>query len=61
MGAACSTHGKQMNTEFEGKRPIGIYSLRSNDNIKLDVKEIGWEFLDWIFFGLRIRKNDRLL
>jgi hypothetical protein len=31
-----------------GKRPLGGSRLRLEDNIKMDLKEIGWEDLGWI-------------
>jgi hypothetical protein len=32
----------------EGKRPLGRQRLRSVDNIKMDLREIGWDGTDWI-------------
>jgi len=32
----------------EGKRPHGRLRRRSEDNIKTNLKEIGWEVVDWI-------------
>ena len=32
----------------EGKRPLGKPRHRWEDNIKVDLKEIGWKGLDWI-------------
>jgi hypothetical protein len=32
----------------KGKRPLGRPSYRWMNNIKLDLKEIGYEDLDWI-------------
>jgi hypothetical protein len=32
----------------EGKRPIGRPRNRSEDNIKMDLREIGWGGMDWI-------------
>jgi hypothetical protein len=32
----------------EGKRPLGRPRLRWEDNIKLDLREIGWSGVDWI-------------
>jgi hypothetical protein len=32
----------------EGKRPLGRLRCRWEDNIKIDVKETGWEDVDWI-------------
>jgi hypothetical protein len=32
----------------EGKRPLGIPRRRWVDNIKMDLREIGWGDMDWI-------------
>jgi hypothetical protein len=32
----------------EGKRPLGRPRLRWVDNIKIDLRETGWDGLDWI-------------
>jgi hypothetical protein len=32
----------------EGKRPLGRPSRRCVDNIKMDLREIGWDGVDWI-------------
>jgi hypothetical protein len=32
----------------EGKRPVGRPRRRWVDNIKMDLREIGWGGLDWI-------------
>jgi hypothetical protein len=32
----------------EGKRPLGIPSCRWMDNIKMDLREIVWDVMDWI-------------
>jgi hypothetical protein len=32
----------------EGKRPLGIPRLRWMDNIKMDIRKIGWGDMDWI-------------
>jgi hypothetical protein len=32
----------------EGKRPIGRERHRWEDNIRMDLREIGWEGVDWI-------------
>jgi hypothetical protein len=32
----------------EGKRPLGSPRRRSMDNIKMDLREIGWDGVDWI-------------
>jgi hypothetical protein len=33
----------------EGKIPLGRPGRKWKDNIKLNLKEIGCEFVDWIF------------
>jgi hypothetical protein len=32
----------------EGKRPLGRPRRRWEDNIKMDLREIGWDGMDWI-------------
>jgi hypothetical protein len=32
----------------EGKRPLGRPRCRWEDNIRMDVREIGWGGMDWI-------------
>jgi hypothetical protein len=32
----------------EGKRPLGRLRRRWVDNIKVDLREIGWDGMDWI-------------
>jgi hypothetical protein len=32
----------------EGKRPLGRPRRRWLDNIKMDLREIGWDGMDWI-------------
>jgi hypothetical protein len=32
----------------EAKRPLGRYGHRRDDNIKMNLREKGWGFLDWI-------------
>jgi hypothetical protein len=54
MGKACSTNGKKRNAYrilvemLEEKRPLGIPRRRWEDNIKMDLREIGWDGTDWI-------------
>jgi hypothetical protein len=32
----------------EGKRPLGRHRCMWEDNIKIDLREIGWGGMDWI-------------
>jgi hypothetical protein len=54
MGRECSTNGEKMNAYrilvgmTEGKRPLGRPRRRWVDNIKMDLREIGWNGIDWI-------------
>jgi hypothetical protein len=32
----------------EGRRPLGRPRRRWEDNIKIDLQEVGWEGVDWI-------------
>jgi len=31
-----------------GKRPLGRFRRRWDDNIKLDLQEVGYGYMDWI-------------
>jgi hypothetical protein len=42
MGEKISVH------KPEGKRPLGRPRRRWEDNIKMDLREIGWGGMDWI-------------
>jgi hypothetical protein len=54
MGRACSTNGKKryayriLVRKTEEKRPLGRLRCRWVDNIKMDLREIGWDDMDWI-------------
>jgi hypothetical protein len=58
MGGACSTNGEMRNAyrilegKREGKRPLGRPGRRWEDNIKMDLREIGWGDMDWIDLAL---------
>jgi hypothetical protein len=46
----------------EGKRPLGRPRRRCVDNIKIDLREIGWEGVDWIgLIWLRIETSGGFL
>jgi hypothetical protein len=32
----------------EGKNPLGILGRRREDNIRMDLREVGWEGVDWM-------------
>jgi hypothetical protein len=34
--------------KLEGKRPLGRPRRKWVDNIKMDIREIGWNVMDWI-------------
>jgi hypothetical protein len=54
IGGTCRTHGKIRNAyiifvgKSEGNRPIGRPKHRWEDNIRRDLREIGWEDTDSI-------------
>jgi len=52
MGGACSTYGERIGEAHKGfcggKRPLGRPRRRWEDNIKMDLKEVGCEGVDWI-------------
>jgi hypothetical protein len=54
MSRACNTNGKKRNEyrilagKPEGKRPLGRYRHRWENNIKMGLREIGWCVMDWI-------------
>jgi hypothetical protein len=54
MRGSCSTHGMMRITyrilvrEPEGKRPLIRRRHGWEDNIRMDVKDIGWKGVNWI-------------
>ncbi|KAJ4439963.1 hypothetical protein ANN_08094 [Periplaneta americana] len=54
MGRACSTYGKSRNAyrmlvgRPEGKSPLERPRRRWEDNIKIDLREVGYDGRDWI-------------
>ena len=40
----------------EGKRPLGRPSRRWEDNIKMNIQEVGYEGIDWIY---QVQDRDR--
>jgi hypothetical protein len=35
----------------EGKRPLGRPRCRWEDNIKMDLQEVGWRNMDWFYLA----------
>jgi hypothetical protein len=54
MGGVCSTNGEKRNSyrilvgKPEGKRPLGRPRPRWVGNIKIDLRDIEWDGVDWI-------------
>jgi hypothetical protein len=54
MGRACSTNGEKRNAygilvgKPEGKSLLGRRRCGCVDSIKIDLREIGWDGMDWI-------------
>jgi hypothetical protein len=54
MGGACSTYGERRGAyrilvgRPEGRRPIERLRRRWEDNINMDLQEVGWGPMDWI-------------
>jgi hypothetical protein len=53
MGRACNTNGEKnacrtLVGKSEGKRPLGRKRRRWVHIIKMDLREIGWDDMDWI-------------
>jgi hypothetical protein len=54
MGGTCGAHGggegciQHLVGRPEGRRPLGRHGRRWEDNIKMDLREIGFGDVDWI-------------
>jgi hypothetical protein len=53
MGRTCGTYGgkgayRALVGKPEGKRPLGRPRRRWEDNIKMDLLEVGWGGMDWM-------------
>ena len=54
MGQACSVYGREnrctegFGGETEGKKPLGRTRHRWEENIKIDLPEVGCRGMDWI-------------
>jgi len=57
MGGACNTHGRDekcihnFNRKHCGKRPLGRSWRIWEDNIRIQIKETGWEAADWVLLA----------
>jgi hypothetical protein len=55
MGRTCGTYGGRRGAyralvgKPEGRSPLGRPRRRWEDNIKMDLREVGWEGADWIY------------
>jgi hypothetical protein len=53
MAGACSIYGERrgayriLEGRPEGRRPLGSLRHRWEDNIKIDLQEVGWGDMDW--------------
>jgi len=50
MGGACSKHGRDGNAygKPDGKRPQSRLRHRWENNIRMKLREIGWEGTEWM-------------
>jgi hypothetical protein len=50
MGGSCNKQGKGKNAynNFDEKPEVKRPMRRREDNIRMDLREIGWEGLDWM-------------
>jgi hypothetical protein len=66
MDRECSTNGEKRNAysilvrKSEGKRPLGRPRRRWENNIRMDLREIGWGGMDWIYLA-RIKTSGGFL
>jgi hypothetical protein len=57
MGRAYSTNWEKRNAyrileeKTDGQRPLGKPRCRWVDNIKIDLREIEWDGMDWIYLA----------
>jgi hypothetical protein len=56
-GRTCGTYGERRGAyralvgKCEGRRPLGRPRRRWEDNIKMDLREVGWGGMDWIILA----------
>jgi hypothetical protein len=51
VGRAWGRRYRDMMGKPEGKRPLGTSIRRLEDNIKMDLREIGWGGMNWIYLA----------
>jgi hypothetical protein len=58
MGRTCGTYGggrrgayRALVGEPEGRRPLGRPRRRWKNNIKMDLRDVGWEGIDWMYLA----------
>jgi hypothetical protein len=67
MGGACSAYGRGESraqcfvVDPEGKRPLGISRCRGENNIKMDLYELGCLGIDWIVLDQHRDRSGTLL
>jgi len=58
VGGACSTYGESRSVyrvlvgKPEGKRPLGRPTRKWEDNIRMDLQEVGCDGMEWIDLAL---------
>jgi hypothetical protein len=54
MGRTCGTYGERRGAyevlvgKLEGRTPLGKPKRRCENNIKMDLRDVGWGGMDWI-------------
>jgi hypothetical protein len=67
MGSSSSTNGEKRNAYMirvgkpAGKTPLGRRRRRFVGNIKMDIRDVGWDGMDLTELGLRIGTSGGLL
>jgi hypothetical protein len=51
MGDVCSTNGRYLVGKPKGKGLLGRPRRRWENNIRMNIRDIGWEGVDWVHLG----------